>query len=53
LIIGVDGKRVANIIDFDDEMKSVKPGDRIYLSVLRRGSRVQVPIDLPPESKTN
>jgi hypothetical protein len=53
LIIGVDGKRVANIIDFDDEMKGVKPGDRIYLSVLRAGARVQVTVELPPESKTN
>ena len=49
LIIGVDGKRVSNVIDFDDQMRLAHPGDRVYLSVLRDGARLQIPVDVPRE----
>jgi C-terminal processing protease CtpA/Prc len=47
MIIGVDGKRVTNYLDFEDEMRDVKPGDVVYLSVVRNGKRMQIPVDVP------
>jgi PDZ domain len=47
LIIGVDGSRVTNFIDFEDRMRDVQPGEIVYLSVVRDGLRVQVPVHLP------
>ncbi len=52
LIIGVDGKRVTNYLDFEDEMRDAKPGDVVYLSVVRNGKRVQVPVHLPATPTT-
>ena len=52
LIIGVDGARVTNFLDFYYCMREVQPGELIYLNILRNGHRVQVPIritsSLPP-----
>lgn len=52
LIIGVDGARVTNFMDFYYCMREVQPGELIYLNLLRNGHRVQVPIritsSLPP-----
>ena len=52
LIIGVDGARVTNFLDFYYCMREVQPGELIYLNLLRNGHRVQVPIrvtsSLPP-----
>lgn len=55
LIIGVDGARVANFLDFYDCVRNVQPGEIVYLNVLRNGRRVQVPLSIttslpPPQS---
>ena len=52
LIIGVDGSRVTNFMDFYYCMREVQPGEIVYLNLLRNGHRVQVPLritsTLPP-----
>jgi S1-C subfamily serine protease len=55
LIIGVDGSRVTNFLDFYDCMRDAQPGEIAYLNILRNGRRVQVPLSIttplpPPES---
>lgn len=55
LIIGVDGSRVANFMDFYGCMRDVQPGEVVYLNLLRNGRRVQVPLRIttalpPPQS---
>jgi len=52
MIIGVDGKRVTNYLDFEDEMRDAKPGDVVYLSVVRNGKRMQIPVHLPATPTT-
>ena len=47
MIIGVDGVRVTNFLDFEDLMRDVQPGEIVYLSIVRDGNRVQVPVPLP------
>lgn len=47
LIIGVDGFRVSNILDFEDRMRDVQPGEIVYLSLVRNGNRMQVPVQVP------
>jgi len=42
MIIGVDGSRVTNFLDFQDCMRNLQPGEVIYLSVVRNGKRLQV-----------
>ncbi len=44
MIIGVDGNRVSTFIDFEDQMRNVQPGEIVYLSIVRNGDRVQVPV---------
>jgi hypothetical protein len=44
MIIGVDGARVVNFVDFEDRMRDVQPGEIVYLSVVRNGDRVQLPV---------
>lgn len=53
LIIGVDGTRVAHVLDLDQELRAVKPGDVVYLNVLRNGKRAQVPLYLPTASASS
>jgi hypothetical protein len=52
LIIGVDGSRVTNFMDFYYCMREAQPGEVVYLNLLRNGHRVQVPLritsSLPP-----
>ena len=48
MIIGVDGSRVSNFLDFEDRMHDLQPGEIVYLSVVRNGKRVQVPVPVPP-----
>lgn len=48
LIIGVDGTRVRNFLDFQDRTRNLEPGEMIYLSVVRDGKRLQVVISIPP-----
>jgi S1-C subfamily serine protease len=47
MIIGVDGSRVTNMLDFEDRMRDVQPGEIVYLSVVRNGNRVQIPVNVP------
>ncbi|HZC45622.1 MAG TPA: PDZ domain-containing protein [Candidatus Acidoferrum sp.] len=47
MIIGVDGSRVTNFLDFQDRMRDLQPGEVIYLSVLRDGKRLQVTMPVP------
>jgi hypothetical protein len=42
MIIGVDGSRVTNFLDFQDRMRDLQPGEVVYLSILRDGKRVQL-----------
>jgi hypothetical protein len=55
LIIGVDGTRVMNFADLWERMRVVRPGEIVYLNVLRDGHRVQVPMQVtsavpPPQA---
>ena len=47
MIIGVDGARVTNFLDFEERMRNIKPGEVVYLSVVRNGKRMQVPVPVP------
>jgi S1-C subfamily serine protease len=47
MIIGVDSNRVTNFLDFSDRMRDVQPGEIVYLSILRNGRRIQVPVHIP------
>jgi hypothetical protein len=47
LVIGVDGRRVRHILDFQDLTSSVRPGDTVYLTIVRAGKRVQLPVQIP------
>jgi S1-C subfamily serine protease len=47
LIVAVDGFRVTDILDFEDCMRDVKPGEIVYLSLVRDGVRMQLPVALP------
>jgi S1-C subfamily serine protease len=55
LIIGVDGRRIRSIRDFEDATASARTGDRLYLTVIRRGKRLQIPVRVnrPRTSATN
>ena len=44
LIIGVDGTRVTNYLDFEDRLRDIQPGEIVYLSIVRDGKRLQVPV---------
>jgi hypothetical protein len=48
LIIGIDGNRVTNFMDFQDRMRDALPGETVYLNILRSGKRLQVPVVMPP-----
>jgi hypothetical protein len=55
LVIGIDGVRVASFLDFYERVRDTRPGEVIYLNILRNGHRVQVPLQItsavpPPES---
>jgi len=49
MIIGVDGSRVTNFLDFQDRMRDLQPGEVIYLSVVRNGKRLQVTMPVPAD----
>jgi S1-C subfamily serine protease len=48
LIIAVDGSRVRNVLDFEDAIHDAQPGEIIYLTTIRDGSRLQVQVNIPP-----
>jgi len=47
LIIGVDGTRVCDLLQFEDQTRTLKPGDTVYLNIVRGGARLQIPVSLP------
>jgi hypothetical protein len=47
MITGIDGYRVTGALDFEDCMRDVQSGEIVYLSVVRNGSRLQVPVSVP------
>lgn len=47
MIIGVDGVRVTDFLDFQDRMRDLKPGEIVYLSVVRDGRRHQFRVAVP------
>jgi hypothetical protein len=49
LIIGVDGSRVRNFLDFMHRTRDLHSGEIVYLSVLRDGKRVQVTVPVPAD----
>jgi hypothetical protein len=48
LIIGIDGNRVSNFMDFQDRLRDARPGETVYLNILRGGNRLQIPVQMPP-----
>jgi len=53
MIIGVDGSRVTNYLDFEDRMHDVRPGEIVYLSIIRDGKRSQMRVFVPPSTNNN
>ncbi|MGH7949303.1 MAG: PDZ domain-containing protein [Candidatus Binataceae bacterium] len=49
MIIGIDGNRVTNFLEFEDLMRKVNAGQLVYLSILRNGDRVQVAVRVPTD----
>jgi S1-C subfamily serine protease len=47
LVIGVDGRRVRHILDFQDVTSEVRAGDTVYLTIVRAGKRIQLPVTIP------
>ena len=48
LIIGVDGTRVCDLLQFEDQTRALRPGETVYLNIVRDGARLQIPVNLPP-----
>ncbi len=48
LVIGVDGRRVRHVLDFQDLTSNIRPGDTVYLTIVRNGKRIQLPVQIPP-----
>jgi hypothetical protein len=46
MIIGVDGSRVCNVLDFEDRMRNIQPGQTVYFNVVRNGKRMQVAVPI-------
>jgi S1-C subfamily serine protease len=53
LIIGVDGTRVSDLMEFEDRTRTLRPGDIVYLNVVRSGVRRQIPVSLPPMTQAS
>lgn len=47
LIIGIDGARVRNFLDYQDRTRDLVPGEMVYLSVIRDGKRLQLTMTVP------
>jgi len=47
LIIGVDGSRVINFLDFEERLRDLQAGEIVYLSIIRNGKRMQIPVPVP------
>jgi len=46
LIVAIDGYRVTNLVDIQDAIRNARPGETVYLSIIRDGKRLQVPLKL-------
>lgn len=53
MIIGVDGNRVTNFMDFEDRLRDAQPGETVYLNILRSGKRLQVAVKMPAQNASN
>ena len=47
LIIGVDGSRVTNFLDFQERLRDLQAGEIVYFSIIRNGERKQIPVSVP------
>jgi len=47
LIIAVDGSRVRNLLEFENATRHASAGEIVYLTIVRRGLRKQVPVPIP------
>ncbi|HKV54887.1 MAG TPA: PDZ domain-containing protein [Candidatus Binataceae bacterium] len=47
LVIAVDASRVVNILDFEDQLVDAQPGEIVYLTIVRGGARLQIPVYIP------
>lgn len=55
LIVAVDGKKVQTVADFREAIESLKPGDVVQLTVLRKDQQINIRVQLgggPPKPKT-
>jgi hypothetical protein len=48
LIIGIDGDRIVNVIEFENHLCAVRAGQIVYFNIVRNGLRLQVPVSIPP-----
>ena len=48
VIFAVDGERIRNILELADRIQSLARDDRIYLTLVRRGRRVQICMAVSP-----
>jgi S1-C subfamily serine protease len=53
LIVGVDGYRVTDLINFEEALRDVQPGEIVYLSVVHNGRREQLSVPLPNQPQLN
>jgi S1-C subfamily serine protease len=35
------------LLQFEDQTRTLKPGDTVYLNIVRGGARLQIPVTLP------
>lgn len=50
LIIGVDGQRVRAISDFQRALSQARLGDVLYVTIVRQGKRLQLPVRLTEQN---
>ncbi len=53
MIIGIDGARVTNFVDFEEQMRNVQAGELVYFSVVRNGRRMQIAVPVPALTTTS
>ena len=49
LIIGVDGSRVTNFLDFQDRLRDLQAGEIVYFNIIRNGERMQISVPVPDD----
>jgi hypothetical protein len=53
MIVGIDGYRVRDALDFADCMRDLQPNQPVYLSLVRDGVRKQLQLKMPDFDATN